>query len=860
AQSHQAEIDEAVQERMERDRLELERKRLETTAKIEQLKQLQAEDDLRQSLNNVRGDLGLATLDPTEDPMQLQTQLAVLLTSLKDLETQQPDLPDNVKALLAEARGDINLALQGKEAANIQESLLSAMDGMIGQIESYKSEINRIDLEEQWDNQLLQTAQTDLQGASQQFLEELQRAEELSGEKQIIEPLYEEVLNKIALAEQAVEISSDLAQQGKEILDQIIEQRIEQRKFRKKMFWNKILGIISQVAGILSTVLMILSPAFPALIPFSIGLGAVSGAINTIQAVINGDWMGAIFSGIMTGLTAVSGGLGQMASAGAKAAAQTIKTLQTIASGAFAGARSIMSGDSIMGFLQILGSVASAASAGMSSFINQCSGTLKNVMLSVVQSLQQAPQMIYSGIKSIQSGDWLNAIGNFFNGALAIGQSFAGNFNTAVAGILENISKVGNTALYLGNAIKNGGIEGWLSGLNGILGLWKNDLMGMVDKISGKEECECIGKNNENDPEKSSEITSNSDEINEKIRRDFELQSGINIKSATLLKFPNFDNSSSSSGEYLIVETEDGQKYIYEKDNQGNFYRQPEPFGADKMALTGDVSGSIGKPSNIPLIFVANDEVTGGSYINENGQTVYWSEKPTSVNRNQTEAIIRQGNNSVLGKLGSLSETYESGGRGPGTVSTGKGDPGGASYGTYQLSSKTGTLSNFLKAEGSQWLGEFKGLEPGTKAFNDKWQEIAQKEPGEFGDAQHEFIRKTHYEPLASKVAKDLNLDVDQRSKALKDVVWSTSVQHGGSTSVVNKALENQEVSKMSDAEIIKSIYTERGRKNPKTGTLVHFPSSSKDVQKGVANRFINEQKEALNLLEKEQKDSSSQP
>jgi hypothetical protein len=398
--------------------------------------------------------------------------------------------------LLAEARGDINLALQGKEAANIQESLLSAMDGMIGQIESYKSEINRIDLEEQWDNQLLQTAQTDLQGASQQFLKELQRAEELSGEKQIINPLYEEVLNKIALAEQAVEISSDLAKQGKEMLDQIIEQRIEQRKIRKKMFWNKILGIISQVAGILSTVLMILSPAFPALIPFSIALGAVSGAINTIQAVINGDWMGAIFSGVMTGLSAVTGGMTQALGESAKA----VVMMKTLQAGAFNGARSIMSGESIMGFLQILGSVASAASAGMSSFINQCSGTLKNVMLSVVQSLQQAPQMIYSGIKSIQSGDWLNAIGNFFNGALAIGQSFAGNFNTAVAGILENISKVGNTALYLGNAIKDGGIEGWLSGIGGILGLWKNDLMGMVDKISGKEECVVCPPQPESDP------------------------------------------------------------------------------------------------------------------------------------------------------------------------------------------------------------------------------------------------------------------------------------------------------------------------------------------------------------------------
>ncbi|MFB2921031.1 DUF4114 domain-containing protein [Aerosakkonema funiforme] len=486
AQNWQANIDAAVKARMERDRLELERQRRETTAKIEQLKQLQAEDDLRQSLNNIRGQLGLATLDATDDPMQLQTQLAGLLTSLKDLETQQPELPADVKALLAEARGDIHLALQGKEAATIQENLLNVMGGLIGQVQQYKAEINRIDLEEQWDNALLQTAQQDLQKASQQFLKELQRAEELGGEKQIIEPLYLEVLNKVAYAEQAVEISNDLAEQGKQMLDEIIKRRIAERKARKKSFWQKILGIISQVAGILSTILTILTPTFPVLAPFAIGLGAVSGAISTIQAALNGDWLGAIFNGVMTGLTAITGGMSQALGESATAV-QMMKTLQTVASGAYAGARSLMSGDSIMGFLQILGSVASAASAGMTNFINQCSGTLKNVMLSVVQSLQQAPQMIYGGIKAIQNGDWLNAIGNFFNGALAIGQSFAGNFNKAVAGILENVSKVGNTALYLGNAIKDGGIESWLSGLNGILDLWKNDLKGLVENIKGKD-------------------------------------------------------------------------------------------------------------------------------------------------------------------------------------------------------------------------------------------------------------------------------------------------------------------------------------------------------------------------------------
>lgn len=487
ADNRQGAIDEAVQARYERDSLELERKRLETTARLEQLRQLQAEDELRNALNNARGQLGVETLEATENPLELQTQLAGLLVGLQQLQQQNPEFPDDLKALLDETNGDIHAALQGEESETIQQNLLNAMSGLIGQIDVYKTEINRLDLEEQWDNELLQTAQLDLQKASQDLLKELERSAVLGEERDVINPLYLEVLNKVALAEQAVDISEDLASQSKDIFEQIIKQRIEQRKARKKAFWNKVLGIISQVTGILSTILFILTPVVPVLMPLSIGLGAVSGAINTIQAVVNGDWLGAIFSGVMTGLTAITGGMTQALGESAKAV-QMMKTLQTIASGAFSGARSLMSGDSIMGFLQILGSVASAALAGMMNFINQCSGTLKKVMLSMVQSLQQAPQMIYGGIKAIQDGDWLNAIGNIFNAALSIGQSFAGNFNQAVAGILEKVSNVGNTALILGGAIKDGGIESWLSGINGILNIWKDDLKGLVDEISAKEE------------------------------------------------------------------------------------------------------------------------------------------------------------------------------------------------------------------------------------------------------------------------------------------------------------------------------------------------------------------------------------
>ncbi len=51
------------------------------------------------------------------------------------------------------------------------------------------------------------------------------------------------------------------------------------------------------------------------------------------------------------------------------------------------------------------------------------------------------------------------------------------------------------------------------------------------------------------------------------------------------------------------------------------------------------------------------------------------------------------------------------------------------------------------------------------------------------------------------------------------------------------------------DRRLIKAIYKERGRKN-NDGNLVYFSRNSKAVQKGVANRFINEEKDALNMLD----------
>jgi hypothetical protein len=183
-------------------------------------------------------------------------------------------------------------------------------------------------------------------------------------------------------------------------------------------------------------------------------------------------------------------------------------------------------------------------------------------------------------------------------------------------------------------------------------------------------------------------------------------------------------------------------------------------------------------------------------------------------------------------------------------VSTGNGDIGGVSYGSYQMSTASGSAGQFVG--NSPYAGEFASLQPGTSEFSDKWREIAGRDPAGFQAAQHEYIKENYYDVQSSQLQQDIGLDPNQHSNALQQVIWSTSVQHGAYTDIVQDALAGQDVGKLSDTDLINAIYAERGRTD-ENGTLVHFRDSSYDVQQGVANRFRGENTDALNLLQAEQ-------
>lgn len=207
-------------------------------------------------------------------------------------------------------------------------------------------------------------------------------------------------------------------------------------------------------------------------------------------------------------------------------------------------------------------------------------------------------------------------------------------------------------------------------------------------------------------------------------------------------------------------------------------------------------------------------------------------------------------------KLGKLSAKYESNGD-PGCVSSGRGDYGGISYGMYQLSTKTGSIHTFiwwLLNKHKQYHDRLKQATPGTDEFAAIWQAIAKEDREGFAELQHAFIAdKFYHRARRHNAAAMPELDIYQRSTALNDVLWSTSVQHGvsGCSTVINNALAGKDIRNMSDENIIKAIYAERGRTDDE-GNLVYFKRSSKSVQKSVKHRFHKELQTALQQLQYE--------
>jgi len=206
-------------------------------------------------------------------------------------------------------------------------------------------------------------------------------------------------------------------------------------------------------------------------------------------------------------------------------------------------------------------------------------------------------------------------------------------------------------------------------------------------------------------------------------------------------------------------------------------------------------------------------------------------------------------------RLGGLSEEFESGGRGPGTVSSGVGDPGGVSYGTYQLASKTGTCGVFVKAEGKPWADKFGGNAPGTAAFSAAWKAIAAADGATFGTAQHAFIERTLYRPVVDAVTDRKGIDLDKRGDAVRDVTWSCAVQHGRAANILIDAIDDVERDTDRndpdyDRKLVEAIYKARIRYVLAVAANPKLPRAQREQLISITQkRYPTELEKALAML-----------
>ncbi len=206
-------------------------------------------------------------------------------------------------------------------------------------------------------------------------------------------------------------------------------------------------------------------------------------------------------------------------------------------------------------------------------------------------------------------------------------------------------------------------------------------------------------------------------------------------------------------------------------------------------------------------------------------------------------------------KLGLLSRLKESD-NGKKLWNNGETDKtGGWSYGLYQIATKTGTMNDYLKylLNHPSYLNFYNTLQQaggnasallGSEQFKKAWADLSQN--NDFLQSQQDFIFNKKLNIVLRKIKDIKGLNLDKRSPVIRDVIFSTAVQHGegGASTVFHNALGN-DASHLSNEDIINLIYNERSK------VKKYFSKSSPETQDSLKDRFLKECQKAQELLKK---------
>jgi hypothetical protein len=212
-------------------------------------------------------------------------------------------------------------------------------------------------------------------------------------------------------------------------------------------------------------------------------------------------------------------------------------------------------------------------------------------------------------------------------------------------------------------------------------------------------------------------------------------------------------------------------------------------------------------------------------------------------------------------EIGALAAKFESGEEGIAAI--GYDGKGGTSYGKFQIASRVGTMRAFigylrdtapdlatrLSACGPANTGNRFGRMP------TEWRKIAAEQPERFEQLQSDFIRTSHFEPAVAGIAGVTGVSFDNLPPVLREVLFSTAVQHGpaGAVRIVSRAMAKVNPDKLRTGDIQGSAAArDEGRR---LITQIYalraggFTSSSPGTREAVYNRLKLEMREALEML-----------
>lgn len=186
--------------------------------------------------------------------------------------------------------------------------------------------------------------------------------------------------------------------------------------------------------------------------------------------------------------------------------------------------------------------------------------------------------------------------------------------------------------------------------------------------------------------------------------------------------------------------------------------------------------------------------------------------------------------------LGKISAHFESGStaRGVATITYNPKDPGGKSYGKYQLAARTGTLKRYIAW--SKFNDKFKDTPLASAEFDKVWVELS-SDP-EFEQEQQEYIELTHFKPVQSYAA---SLGYDTTNEALNEALFSIGVQHGGYKKILLAATKYRLTAVPKVKEDIENLYIARAM-------YVNNLSLSDTMKKALRKRYKEELKMVLTL------------